>query len=158
MPPAARPLSVLLATAALGASLWAVPVRAQAGARPAPATAYAAAAFTATNVHRVAHGRVPLWRSACLTRLAQRWARHMAGAGRLDHQRLSPVAARCRVSWVGENIAVGYPSGRAVVNRGWMRSSGHRANILRPKYRLMGIGAFRDRQGRWWTSQVFGRR
>ena len=44
------------------------------------------------------------------------------------------------------------------MNRGWMPSPGHRANILRPQYRLMGIGAVRDEHGRWWSSQVFGRR
>jgi len=59
---------------------------------------------------------------------------------------------------VGENIAMGYSSGRVVVNRGWMHSDGHRANILRREYRLMGIGAARDASGRWWASQVFGRR
>jgi uncharacterized protein YkwD len=151
-----RPATALLAAMALSASLWLAP--AQAGARAAPAATYAATAFATTNLHRVAHRRVPLRANACLTRLAQRWARRMAGTGRLDHQRLGPITSRCSVSWVGENIAVGYPSGRAVVNRGWMRSSGHRANILRPQFRLMGIGAYRDRHGRWWTSQVFGRR
>ena len=99
-----------------------------------------------------------LKKGACLTRAAERWARQMARSGRLTHQRLGPVLTGCHVSWAGENIAVGFPSGASVVTRGWMRSSGHRANVLRPQYRLMGVGAARDRHGRWWVSQVFGRR
>jgi uncharacterized protein YkwD len=82
----------------------------------------------------------------------------MARTKKLEHQGLGPIAATCNVSWVGENIAMGYGTGTSVVNRGWMRSAGHKANILRRQYRLVGIGAFRDRNGRWWTSQVFGRR
>ncbi|GAA4697025.1 CAP domain-containing protein [Nocardioides conyzicola] len=147
-----RPLTVLLAAAALGATLLVAPVQA------APADRYADAAFRATNAQRADHDRRELREAACLTRYAEKWARHMARHGRLVHQDLQPVAARCHLSWVGENIATGFRSGTAVVNRGWMHSAGHRENILRPQYRLMGIGARRDGHGRWWVSQVFGRR
>jgi len=81
----------------------------------------------------------------------------MARRGELVHQSLSPIMRRCHLSSSGENIAVGYTSGREVVDTGWMHSAGHRENILRPSYRLMGIGAHRDASGRWWVSQVFGR-
>jgi uncharacterized protein YkwD len=146
-------LAVLTAAAAAGA-LWLVPAEASA----TPATAYADAAFRATNAHRADQGRVQLREGACLTRLAERWAKHMARTGRLVHQDLGPIARRCEVSMVGENIAMGYSTGRVVVNRGWMHSAGHRQNILRRQYRLMGIGAARDDHGQWWVSQVFGRR
>jgi uncharacterized protein YkwD len=149
--------TAVLASSALGVALWVAPAEAAATTTPR-ATTYAADAFRATNDQRVHHDRVRLKKTACLTRVAARWARHMARTGSLTHQRLGPIMSRCHVSWVGENIAVGFVSGRAVVNRGWMRSSGHRANILRRQYRLMGIGAARDGHGRWWTSQVFGRR
>ena len=39
---------------------------------------------------------------------------------------------------IGENLAVGYPSADAVVN-GWMRSPGHRANILGRDFDEVGI-------------------
>lgn len=123
-----------------------------------PATTYAETAFGGTNTQRAAHGRVQLRHAACLTRMAQRWARHLARSGNLVHQELRPIARRCGLSMTGENIAQGYASGRAVVNQGWMPSAGHRANILRRQYRLMGIGAARDSNGQWWVSQVFGRR
>ncbi len=38
-----------------------------------------------------------------------------------------------------ENIAAGQKTPEAVVNS-WMNSSGHRANILNPRYRKIGIG------------------
>jgi uncharacterized protein YkwD len=144
----------VLTAVVVSSALWLVPAEASA----ARATTYADAAFRATNAHRADEGRVQLREGACLTRMAERWARHMARTGRMVHQDLGPIARRCELSMVGENIAVGYPSGRAVVNRGWMHSEGHRANILRREYRLMGIGAARDSDGRWWASQVFGRR
>ena len=39
-----------------------------------------------------------------------------------------------------------------------MNSEGHRANILKPDYRLMGIGARKGSDGLWYVSQVFGRK
>ena len=43
-----------------------------------------------------------------------------------------------------------------MVNDGWMHSPGHRANILNPDYTLMGIGARKGHNGRWYVAQVFG--
>ena len=143
----------VLAAVVVSSALWLVPAEAA-----TPATRYAHSAFRATNAHRVEHGRRELRKAACLTRVAERWARHLARSRSLVHQDLGPIMRRCHLSMVGENIAMGYRSGRVVVNQGWMHSDGHRTNILLPQYRLMGIGAARDAQGRWWTSQVFGRR
>ncbi|MET1133261.1 MAG: CAP domain-containing protein [Aeromicrobium sp.] len=146
----------VLATAVIACSAWLVPAGAAAPAA-SPASTYADTAFRATNNQRVAHDRVKLRKDTCLTRLAQRWAKHMARTRELEHQDLDPVVDRCNLSWAGENIAMGYPTGRRVV-RGWMNSPGHKANILRKQYRLMGIGAAKDKNGRWWSAQVFGRR
>lgn len=41
----------------------------------------------------------------------------------------------------GENIAAGYSSPASVMS-GWMNSSGHRANILNPNFREMGVGYY----------------
>ena len=46
--------------------------------------------------------------------------------------------AKTYSAW-GENVAMGYPSPRSVV-RAWMRSAGHRANILNPAFRHVGVG------------------
>lgn len=41
--------------------------------------------------------------------------------------------------WTGENVATGYTSGTQVM-QGWMKSDGHRANILHEKFTRIGIG------------------
>ncbi|UYM07298.1 CAP domain-containing protein [Solicola gregarius] len=110
-----------------------------------------------TNKARKRHDRRPLHGAKCLDRFANRWARKMARRQELVHQDLGRILRRCKLSMAGENIAYGYPSGKAVV-RGWMHSEGHRANILNRRYRLLGVGVARDDDGRAWASQVFGRR
>ena len=64
----------------------------------------------------------------------------------------------CKLDTAGENVAYGYRTGKSVVNDGWMNSEGHRANILSPSFKLMGIGARKGHDGRWYVSQVFGRK
>lgn len=54
----------------------------------------------------------------------------------------------------GENIAKGYSSAQAVV-RGWMNSSGHRANILNPSFNTIGVGAYTDSRGTIYWTQLF---
>ena len=58
---------------------------------------------------------------------------------------------------MSENIAYGYSTGRAVVTA-WMKSPGHRANLLKGNMRWIGVGAVQDKNGVWWVSQVFGTR
>jgi len=41
----------------------------------------------------------------------------------------------------GENLAAGYSTPEAVV-QGWMSSTGHRANILNPKFKEVGVGYY----------------
>jgi uncharacterized protein (TIGR03382 family) len=43
-------------------------------------------------------------------------------------------------SFVGENIAYGYSDGYVAVTQGWMCSSGHRENIMRPEFTELGTG------------------
>ena len=129
---------------------------------PAPASAstsstYADAVFSATNHQRRIHDRKVLRHQACLQGYANRWAKRMGSGLGLVHQALKPILTDCHLSIVGENIAVGFPTGGAVV-KAWMKSPAHRANILRRKYRRMAVGVYRDPLGVWWVSQVFGRR
>ena len=55
----------------------------------------------------------------------------------------------------GENIAAGYSSPEAVMN-GWMNSEGHRANILNPGFKKLGVGYAYSASGygHYWT-QMF---
>ncbi len=54
-----------------------------------------------------------------------------------------------------ENIAYGYRSAAQVVN-GWMKSPGHRTNILNCKSRTVGVGAVYSKGGTPYYTQNFG--
>lgn len=53
----------------------------------------------------------------------------------------------------GENIAMGYPTPKAVVDA-WMNSAGHRANILNASYTQIGVGYVAS--GNYWTQEFIG--
>ena len=96
--------------------------------------------------------------SDCLKHAAVRQAKAMAQREEIFHQDLGALMKNCKLNTAGENVAYGYRSGVSVVNDGWMNSDGHRANILNPSFTLIGIGARLGHDGRWYVSQVFGRR
>lgn len=119
---------------------------------------YSHAAVKATNAVRRHHDRHVLRVDRCLQRAADRQADRMASQRRMFHQDIGATLRTCHLTSVGENVAVGYGTGRGVVRNGWMKSPPHRANILRRSYRLVAVAARQGRDGRWYASQVFGRR
>lgn len=131
-------------------------VHARAASPPRPAV-YARRVVRHTNRDRVKRGRHRVRVAACLKRYAQRSANRIARSGELTHQNLRPVLRACGGWKVGENIAYGYRWPRHV-ERAWMDSPGHRANILEPRYRRIGVGVRRDGRGVVWVSQVFAYR
>ncbi len=106
------------------------------------------------NAERARAGQAPLNPSPNLNRSAA-WKSadsSAAGPGFSHTDSLGrPVSARaadCGYGWgAGENIAYGYPSVAATVDA-WMGSPGHRANMLNPVYRVIGIG----QHGSAWTT------
>jgi uncharacterized protein YkwD len=120
-----------------------------------PADRYEADVLSATNSERTSRGLVALTAQACVDRYAEEQSARMAAESRMFHQDLYPVLNGCQLNAVAENVAYGYSSGTAVT-AGWMGSDGHRANILNARYRLHGVGATQDAQGRWYVAQVFG--
>jgi uncharacterized protein YkwD len=144
---------MLVVVTLLPASLLATP----AFSAPTPEATYATQAYKATNANRVDRGLVRLKKNECLQRFANTQARRMAAQRRIFHQNLGTILNRCGLSSVGENVAYGFPNGRAVV-RGWMASPQHRANILSRRYRQMAIAARRSSNGDWYVAQVFGRK
>jgi len=116
---------------------------------------YERQARVVTNHVRAERDLVRLDKKPCVQRYAERQARRMARQRRLFHQDLGVVMRRCNLSAVGENVAYGYDSGRKVV-RAWMKSDGHRYNIVNPRYRLLGMAARRG-GGQMYAAQVFGR-
>ncbi|WP_051271232.1 CAP domain-containing protein [Shimazuella kribbensis] len=58
--------------------------------------------------------------------------------------------------YCGENIAAGSATPKEVMER-WMKSEGHRANILNKNYTHIGVGyAKGGRYGTYWTQQFYG--
>jgi len=55
--------------------------------------------------------------------------------------------------YIGENIAMGYPTPYSVMIEGWMCSSGHRANIMLANYEELGAGIYNT-----YYTQNFGAR
>jgi uncharacterized protein YkwD len=117
---------------------------------------YENSVYVNTNIQRAKYDRVSLTGSRCLDTFAERHARAMAAQRRIFHQNLRPILETCNLRLVGENVAYGYPDGKSAVSA-WMRSPGHRANILKPDFRLIAVGAYQDSRGSWYVAQVFGR-
>lgn len=124
----------------------------------AAASSYGRSAFDTTNQQRAKRDRKQLGRNTCLRKYAVRQARKMANLEEIWHQDLGAILRDCDMSWVGENVAAGFSSGRAVVNDGWMESPTHRENLLAKKFRLMTVSARQGDDGRWYAAQVFGKR
>ena len=124
------------------------------------AAVYADQIRTAVNAERTSRGLRPLTAQPCLYDMAGEWAVHMAASNRMMHRSDSDLGtrlARCggsRYGGGGENVAVGYPDGRAVMT-GWMNSPGHRANILNSAFTHIGIGVARAADGRFYYAQNF---
>jgi len=97
-----------------------------------------------TNSERVRRGLKPLQIDKKLVDSARGQAEWMTKTRRLEHTR-KPV---------GENIAMGYNTSKSVV-RGWMNSSGHRANILNSGYSRIGVAAYKSKDGTIWWCQQF---
>lgn len=109
---------------------------------------------TEINAQRTARGLAPLATDPGLTTVAGKWASGLAFVGKLNHQDLGKITG-WRV--VGETIQQGHcgQSDRAVVEQ-WMASPTHRAILLSPAYRAVGVGTVCDKHNREWVVADFG--
>ena len=121
------------------------------------------ALVVAMNRERAAAGLGPLRLNAALSAAAEDRMHDMFAKHYFEHvspDGIDPFTWAEKRGYdyrqIGENLAVGYPRASDVVD-GWMHSDGHRANILNPSFKLMGIGARKGHNGRWYIAQVFGR-
>lgn len=130
---------------------------------PAPTAAARTAAdfedavHAATNAIRVDHDLEKVRTKRCVDRFANRQAKRMAEKEEMFHQDLEPILEKCGLSLVGENVAFGFTKAGTLL-QAWMDSPGHRANILEPRYRQLGVGARKSEAGTWYVAQVFGRK
>ncbi|MDX2272677.1 MAG: CAP domain-containing protein [Cyanobacteriota bacterium] len=113
-----------------------------------PNNTFAQEVVNLTNQERQKAGLAPLTVQSSLTQAAQSHAQDMALKDYFSHtgkDGSSPATRAQRAGYpsgyVGENIAAGYTTPQAVV-QGWMNSSGHRANILNPNYKHIGVGYY----------------
>lgn len=124
-----------------------------------PAAAIERRIFDLVNTERRERGLEELEWDDQLAGLARDWSGQMADEGRLEHQEAQRMLERADgFTGVGENIfrATG-PVPASTIHVGWMRSEGHRANILRPAFDTLGVGVVCTDDGEVWATQRFGR-
>jgi len=146
-----------LAVAAPAPTATPAPGDTEAGAASRAAQEYGRDAFVATNSVRANRDRSRLAHHDCLHRYAKRQARKMAERQEIWHQDMQRILRDCHLDYVGENVAAGFRTGRSVVRDGWMRSEGHRENVLDGGFRRVEVVARKGGDGRWYAAQVFGR-
>lgn len=127
---------------------------------PGGATAAEQQALALLNADRAANGLAPLRANAKLTSLAQYYAQDMINRNFFAHNNpegQTPFdrmkAWGIRFGYAGENLAIN--SSVAAAERAFMNSSGHRANILNPKYTQVGIGVRQNQKGQVYVVQEF---
>jgi uncharacterized protein YkwD len=119
--------------------------------RPVPANAarVRAATLCLLNAQRARHGSAPLRENAMLQQAAEFHSLDMAKRKYFEHQDPDGEQPDARIVHagyppilVGENLAWGElaESRPANIVALWMQSPGHRANMLEPDYREIGIG------------------
>ncbi|MCK2217004.1 CAP domain-containing protein [Actinomadura sp. ATCC 31491] len=134
--------------------------------RPSPAvgTSVENEVVRLTNAERAKGGCRPLTHDARLRRAAFGHSADMAKNDYFEHdsQDGRDLVDRIRATgftgsaWA-ENIAMGQRTAAEVV-KGWMRSAGHRQNIMNCAYTHIGVGAAKDAQGQIYWTQDFAAR
>lgn len=120
----------------------------------------------AVNEIRLTHGLPPLKLNAQLCEAAQAYAEVLLETGQIQHADSQGRRADHRAmqvgyfySHLGENLAAGQLSWERALEM-WMHSRSHRANLLNPDYRELGVGFSADDRTRYrttWT-QLLGTR
>ncbi|MDJ0460887.1 CAP domain-containing protein [Streptomyces sp. H27-C3] len=119
-----------------------------------------AAVLTLVNQERSKAGCTPVRPNQLLAKLAGDFSQDMAARGFFDHTDPDGATPWDRADKAGiddlggENIARGQADARSVMDA-WMKSEGHRANILNCDYKTLGVGVHIAGGGPWWT-QDFG--
>ena len=161
-----RLTSIILVGLVSAASLRAV---ASAPLGPPPMThemiLHAAQTVYLGNLERRANGIGPLRWNRQLTEAAYWYAwdstenRPAGFCGHQDSEGLWPSNRITRFGFRGrggaENAFCGYVTPEDAIG-GWMRSDGHRANLLDPNSREIGVGSYRRGDGRGYVTQDFG--
>ncbi|MDP2712797.1 MAG: CAP domain-containing protein [Solirubrobacteraceae bacterium] len=174
----ARPALLVILLAVIATLLWPAAPASAAACRyqylaPSPTTYIKVGAATRCliNEERTRHGRKALLASGQLRKAAQRHSLQMVRQGFFDHTGAGGSTLHSRVKHgtsylanarqyaLAENIAMsprGHATARQLVHQ-WMRSPGHRQNLLHPGFRHLGIGVAAGDAAASYTA-VFGAR
>lgn len=121
--------------------------------------------LTATNRYRKSQGLQPLEPDARLTAIARLRSQDMANRNYFSH--ITPEGSdvfgimrsrQVRFWAAGENLARNnYSIAQApdVAMQGWIKSAGHRANLLHPSFGHLGVGLAVAKDGKKYLTQVF---
>ena len=110
------------------------------------------------SAFRHQHGEKSVAISGALTRIAQEQANAMAGRDLLDHELVAPFSRRIGRSQfrrAAENIAYGHADFAGTL-RQWANSSGHRANLLLPGAKWIGIAHASNGRRTYWAMVIAG--
>jgi uncharacterized protein YkwD len=111
------------------------------------------------NQERAARGLPPVAADATLAARSAAWSRTMPGLAvpgkRLNHSDLSPLLGRYAAA--AENIAWTHGGASGLIHTSWMRSDGHRHNMLAPNVDVVGIAVYCAPDGQMWVTETFGR-
>jgi len=141
------------ALAALCVAFSPAPASARAGGGAIELSLLESGVLAQINFIRVQRGLAPLRLSAELVDAAEEHSREMAADGYFQHDSFDGSAFWQRIAgfyssagygyWsVGENLLWGSPRvGSVTALQLWMRSPEHRANILNPRWREIGVSA-----------------
>ena len=151
-------LPIFLAAAAMAPATASAADCPGADQRPSSGADLRAATVCLLNAERTARGLQPLTEHPALDSAAAGWSTRQVNEGFFAHetadstltQRLTDAGYFTSTKWrAGENLAWGEQDhGRPVdIVQGWMASDGHRANVLDPGFRDVGIGIALGRPG-----------
>lgn len=146
------------ATPPAAPSIDAAPIEAPPLPRPKPPLQQLAGNSQAAliSAFRRQHGEGPVGVNAELTRLAQEQANAMAARDTLDHNVLGPFSSRIgrsRFNRAAENIAYGHSDFPRTLNQ-WVNSAGHRANLLMPGAKWVGVAHARNGRRTYWAMVI----
>jgi len=114
-----------------------------------------------TNFERKKESLEPLKPQPLLFASARKHSANMAKQDKLDHtldektMKDRIVAENYKYARIAENIAMGQKTPKQVVEA-WMKSEGHRKNILTPELTEIGIGIEKNAKGQLYWTQNFG--
>jgi len=119
------------------------------------------------NYERWSRGLQQLQMEPVLVEAARAHSREMADKDYFDHYSPTPrlrsamdrylvsLGHRPDYAYLGENL---FYCSVVDVNRGHdrlMKSTGHRDNILNPRFRTIGVGVYESPDGQFWVTQMF---